>query len=130
GTLQQNYLKTISVIITRDFSLSSCQNHHSTINKNNVNLALLSINHKNAAVPQIRLMSADHSKLWPIEKGLGLEAVVVDYVRPIIFGNIIPKLSVGLLYLISAATLGGLIYFNVNDIGIGKAIRRFWAIKK
>jgi hypothetical protein len=60
----------------------------------------------------------------------GLEACVVDYVRPIIVGNILPKLTLGLLYLISATTLGGLIYYNVNDIGIGKTIRKFWAIKE
>jgi len=117
---------------------------------------------KDCALPQKRNMSADHSKLWPIEKVLaaalagivpamvmapnavldnafalisvvhmhwGLEACAVDYVRPIIFGPAIPKLTVGLVYLISAFTLGALIFYNFNDIGIGRTVRKFWAIK-
>ncbi|XP_018573422.1 succinate dehydrogenase [ubiquinone] cytochrome b small subunit, mitochondrial [Anoplophora glabripennis] len=59
----------------------------------------------------------------------GLEACVIDYVRPIIFGPVIPKIVLGLLYVISAATLGGLLYYNHNCIGIGKTGRRFWEIK-
>lgn len=59
----------------------------------------------------------------------GLEAVVTDYVRPILFGNFVPKLAHFLLLAFSATTLAGLIYFIYNDIGIGKAIRKFWAVK-
>lgn len=59
----------------------------------------------------------------------GLEAIVVDYVRPVLFGNVVPKLAHGLLVLFSAATLGGLLYFIYNDIGIGKAVRKLWAVK-
>lgn len=59
----------------------------------------------------------------------GLEAIVVDYVRPILFGSVVPKLAHGLLVLFSAATLGGLFYFIYNDIGIGRAIRKLWAVK-
>ncbi|KAJ8936609.1 hypothetical protein NQ314_012224 [Rhamnusium bicolor] len=49
----------------------------------------------------------------------GLEACAIDYIRPIIFGPVIPKLAIVLLYLISASTLGGLLYYNNNCIGIG-----------
>ncbi|XP_019881360.1 succinate dehydrogenase [ubiquinone] cytochrome b small subunit, mitochondrial [Aethina tumida] len=110
-----------------------------------------------------RNMSADHSKLWPIEKAVtlvllgvvpitffspnivtddifaiatilhthwGLEACCVDYVRPIIFGSFIPKATLGLLYAVSILTLGGLIYFNHNSIGIGKSIHKIWELKK
>lgn len=59
----------------------------------------------------------------------GLEAIVVDYVRPVLFGNVVPKITHGLLILFSAATLGGLLYFIYSDIGIGKAIRKLWAVK-
>ncbi|CAH2000587.1 unnamed protein product [Acanthoscelides obtectus] len=60
----------------------------------------------------------------------GLEACVVDYVRPIIFGPVIPKLTMALLYLISIGTLGGLLYYNHHCIGIGCTGRRIWEIKK
>ncbi len=59
----------------------------------------------------------------------GLEAVVTDYVRPILFGNVVPKLAHILLLAFSSATLAGLLYFIYNDIGIGKAVRKLWAVK-
>lgn len=59
----------------------------------------------------------------------GLEAIVTDYVRPIIFGNTVPKLAHILLAIVSAATLGGLLYFNYNDVGISTAIKKLWAVK-
>lgn len=59
----------------------------------------------------------------------GLEAVVVDYIRPILFGHTIPKIAHGLLILLSATTLGGLFYFIYHDIGIANSIRKIWAIK-
>ncbi|KAI4466501.1 succinate dehydrogenase [Holotrichia oblita] len=60
----------------------------------------------------------------------GLEAVVIDYVRPVIFGDTIPKLSLIVLYMFSIAVLGGLLYFNHNDIGIGKGVRKLWNIRE
>lgn len=59
----------------------------------------------------------------------GLEAVVTDYVRPILFGSFVPKLAHILLLVFSVGTLSGLLYFIFNDIGIGKAVRKLWAIK-
>uniref|UniRef100_A0A182WW66 Succinate dehydrogenase [ubiquinone] cytochrome b small subunit n=1 Tax=Anopheles quadriannulatus TaxID=34691 RepID=A0A182WW66_ANOQN len=59
----------------------------------------------------------------------GLEAIVTDYVRPILFGTTVPKLAHGLLLLVSAATLGGLFYFNYNDIGIAGFVRKIWSTK-
>ncbi|CAG9860143.1 unnamed protein product [Phyllotreta striolata] len=52
----------------------------------------------------------------------GLEACVVDYVRPIIVGPVVPKLAMGLLYLISISTLGGLLYYNHKSIGMSNTI--------
>lgn len=59
----------------------------------------------------------------------GLEAIVVDYVRPVLVGNVVPKVAHVLLILFSAATLAGLVYFIQNDIGIGQAVQNVWAIK-
>lgn len=54
--------------------------------------------------------------------------MVIDYVRPIIFGRLFPKIALLLVYAISAATLGGLLYYNYHDIGITALVKRFWAI--
>ncbi|CAH0728627.1 unnamed protein product, partial [Brenthis ino] len=59
----------------------------------------------------------------------GLEAIAVDYVRASIFGPVIPKLAIGLVYLISIATLGGLFYVITHDIGVANSIKQFWSIK-
>uniref|UniRef100_A0A7R9EIR2 Succinate dehydrogenase [ubiquinone] cytochrome b small subunit n=1 Tax=Timema monikensis TaxID=170555 RepID=A0A7R9EIR2_9NEOP len=44
----------------------------------------------------------------------GVEANVVDYIRPKMFGPIIPKVAIFGLYGISIATLAGLFYFIFN----------------
>lgn len=51
----------------------------------------------------------------------GLEAIVTDYVRPSIFGKSIPKISIGLVYVLSSLALGGLFLFNHSDVGITQA---------
>lgn len=53
----------------------------------------------------------------------GVEAIVTDYIRPSIFGATIPKLSIGLVYVLSSLALGGLFMFNYTDIGITQAVR-------
>ncbi|XP_060650240.1 succinate dehydrogenase [ubiquinone] cytochrome b small subunit, mitochondrial [Drosophila nasuta] len=59
----------------------------------------------------------------------GVEAMVVDYMRPAVVGNILPKVAHIALIIISVATLGGLFYFIKNDVGLANGIKRFWAIK-
>ncbi|XP_017845276.1 succinate dehydrogenase [ubiquinone] cytochrome b small subunit, mitochondrial [Drosophila busckii] len=59
----------------------------------------------------------------------GIEALVVDYMRPSVVGNVLPKLAHGALILISMAALGGLFYYIKNDVGLVNGIKRFWAIK-
>lgn len=59
----------------------------------------------------------------------GLEAIVTDYVRPILFGTTVPKVAHGMLLLVSATTLAGLFYFIHNDIGISNTIRKIWSTK-
>ena len=58
----------------------------------------------------------------------GIEAIVVDYVRESVFGTVIPKLGVALVYALSAFTLGGLFYFTYSDVGLANAIRMLWKL--
>lgn len=53
----------------------------------------------------------------------GVEAIVTDYIRPSIFGATIPKVSIGMVYLLSSLALGGLFMFNYTDVGITQAVR-------
>ncbi|KAF2900376.1 hypothetical protein ILUMI_05799 [Ignelater luminosus] len=59
----------------------------------------------------------------------GIEAMAEDYLRPIVVGNAISKAALIAVYIVSTVTLGGLLYFNYTDIGIGKVIRKFWAVQ-
>jgi len=58
----------------------------------------------------------------------GLEAIVIDYLRPKIVGETIARLGVALVYALSAFTLGGLFYFNYTDVGVINAIKMFWKL--
>lgn len=58
----------------------------------------------------------------------GIEAIVVDYVRPSVFGAVIPKLAVAAVYGLSAMTLGGLMYFIYADVGLVTAIKMLWRL--
>lgn len=53
----------------------------------------------------------------------GVEAIVVDYVRPSIFGPVVPKISVALVYILSSLALGGIFMFNYTDVGVTQAVR-------
>lgn len=59
----------------------------------------------------------------------GIEACVIDYVRPVVFGSFISKIAPFFVIAYSALLLGGLLYFINTDIGIGQTVRKFWAIK-
>ena len=52
----------------------------------------------------------------------GFEAMVVDYIRPSVFGAAIPKVALGGLYLLSIVALAGLFYLNYSDVGLSTAI--------
>lgn len=60
----------------------------------------------------------------------GLEAIILDYARPIVVGTIVPKVAFLLLNLLSAATLAGLLVLIYNGPGITKVIKHGWAIGK
>ena len=63
-------------------------------------------------------------------KSRGIEAIAIDYIRPILFGNLIPKMAIGLVYVLSSVTLGGLLYIIYKDGGIVKIVRHIWAKNK
>lgn len=53
----------------------------------------------------------------------GFEAIVVDYVRPSLFGPTVPKIALASVYLISMLALAGLFYLNYSDVGLTTALR-------
>ncbi|KAK8728310.1 hypothetical protein OTU49_009221 [Cherax quadricarinatus] len=58
----------------------------------------------------------------------GIEAIVIDYIRPGTFGKVIPKLAVGAVSALSFLTLGGLCYFIYTDVGIVNAVKLLWKL--
>ncbi|XP_023233171.1 succinate dehydrogenase [ubiquinone] cytochrome b small subunit, mitochondrial-like [Centruroides sculpturatus] len=58
----------------------------------------------------------------------GIESVVVDYVRPRIFGSTIANVSLASVYFLSALSLGSLFYFNYSDVGLVNAIKMFFSL--
>ncbi|KAL2722863.1 hypothetical protein V1478_009726 [Vespula squamosa] len=60
----------------------------------------------------------------------GLEAIVVDYARPIIVGTFLPKVFHLLLNLCSIVTLAGLLILIYNGPGIARSIKDAWSIGK
>ncbi len=58
----------------------------------------------------------------------GLEAVVVDYLRPKVVGPFAAKAAVALVHVVSALTLGGLFYFNYSDVGLVQCIKMLWKL--
>ncbi|CAL1684728.1 unnamed protein product [Lasius platythorax] len=60
----------------------------------------------------------------------GLEAIILDYARPIVVGTIVPKVAFFMLNILSAATLAGLLVLIYNGPGLTKTIKQGWAIGK
>ncbi|XP_046992195.1 succinate dehydrogenase [ubiquinone] cytochrome b small subunit, mitochondrial [Schistocerca americana] len=58
----------------------------------------------------------------------GIEAIVVDYVRPIIFGKTFPVIAHALVYVLSISTLTGLLFLIFNDCGFANAIHLLWKL--
>ncbi|KAK5648530.1 hypothetical protein RI129_003422 [Pyrocoelia pectoralis] len=59
----------------------------------------------------------------------GMESIAQDYARPLVVGPIISKVALYTVYVLTVTTLGGLLFFNYTDIGIGKFVRAFWSLK-
>ena len=58
----------------------------------------------------------------------GLEAIAQDYLRPVLVGQIISKAALLAVYLLTITTLGGLLFFNYTDVGLGQFVRDIWAL--
>lgn len=58
----------------------------------------------------------------------GVEAIVVDYVRPNVVGAVLSRAAVAGVYALSVLTIGGLFYFNYTDVGLSQAIRMLWKL--
>merc|ERR1712025_466474 len=60
----------------------------------------------------------------------GVEAIVVDYIRPSLFNGstTIPNIAQGCVWALSIITLAGLYYFNYTDVGIINAIKMLWKL--
>jgi len=60
----------------------------------------------------------------------GIEAIVVDYIRPSLFNGstVIPNIAVALVWALSAFTLGALYYFAYTDVGVVNAIKMLWKL--
>lgn len=51
---------------------------------------------------------------------------MVEYVRVLLFGPLIPKIAIGFVYVLTVLMLGGLFYLIFNDIGMCRAFWRIW----
>ncbi|GIY18155.1 succinate dehydrogenase cytochrome b small subunit, mitochondrial [Caerostris darwini] len=58
----------------------------------------------------------------------GIEAIVVDYLRPSVVGAPLAKAGLAAVYALSVFTIGGLFYFNYSDVGLCQAIRMLWKL--
>ncbi|KYN40422.1 Putative succinate dehydrogenase [ubiquinone] cytochrome b small subunit, mitochondrial [Trachymyrmex septentrionalis] len=60
----------------------------------------------------------------------GLEAIIIDYARPIVVGTLFPKVAFLMLNILSVVTLAGLFVLIYNGPGLTKTIKSGWAISK
>ncbi|XP_030369772.1 succinate dehydrogenase [ubiquinone] cytochrome b small subunit, mitochondrial [Scaptodrosophila lebanonensis] len=128
-------VKNIAPIVTRNISVSaprmaSAESSHTALwtVERIVSAALLGVIPAAFIAPS-QALDALLAVSVVIHAHWGVEAMVVDYLRPSVVGNILPKVAHVGLILISIATLGGLFYFIKNDVGLANGIKRFWAIK-
>eukprot|EP00041_Stephanoeca_diplocostata_P005748 m.67987 g.67987 ORF g.67987 m.67987 type:complete len:115 (+) comp15975_c0_seq1:352-696(+) len=60
----------------------------------------------------------------PLHNHMGMEVVIMDYVKPDIVMNAAKVAN----WVLGVATTAGLVYFNLNDVGISKGIAQLWAL--
>ncbi|XP_075982688.1 succinate dehydrogenase, subunit D isoform X1 [Anticarsia gemmatalis] len=56
----------------------------------------------------------------------GLEAIVVEYLRVLVVGPVVPKVAMTVVYVLTVNLLGGLFYLIFNDIGLCRGYWRIW----
>uniref|UniRef100_A0A1B0C7W9 Succinate dehydrogenase [ubiquinone] cytochrome b small subunit n=1 Tax=Glossina palpalis gambiensis TaxID=67801 RepID=A0A1B0C7W9_9MUSC len=121
------FTRTIALSSPR---LSAAGGNHTTLwtLERVVSLALLGVIPAAFLVPS-QTLDALMAVSLVLHSHWGIEAMITDYVRPAIVGNVLPKVSHASLLLLSMATLGGLFYLIYNDIGIAKSVKKLWAVK-
>lgn len=62
--------------------------------------------------------------LLPIHNHMGMDAIIIDYVKP---RSLIPAVK-AFNYTLGAGTIAGLTYFNLNDVGICEGMKMLWAL--
>uniref|UniRef100_A0A1A9W2N4 Succinate dehydrogenase [ubiquinone] cytochrome b small subunit n=1 Tax=Glossina brevipalpis TaxID=37001 RepID=A0A1A9W2N4_9MUSC len=119
--------RTIAVSAPR---MSAAGGNHTTLwtLERLVSLALLGVIPAAFLVPS-QTLDALMAVSLVLHSHWGIEAMITDYVRPAIVGNVLPKVAHASLLLLSMATLGGLFYLIYNDIGIAKSVKKLWAVK-
>ena len=60
----------------------------------------------------------------------GVEAIIADYLRPIVVGPTVPKVAHLSLNIVTVVTLGGLLVLIFSGDGIANAVKRIWRIGK
>uniref|UniRef100_A0A1B0BXM3 Succinate dehydrogenase [ubiquinone] cytochrome b small subunit n=1 Tax=Glossina palpalis gambiensis TaxID=67801 RepID=A0A1B0BXM3_9MUSC len=117
----QPFTRTIALSSPR---LSAAGGNHTTLwtLERVVSLALLGVIPAAFLVPS-QTLDALMAVSLVLHSRWGIEAMITDYVRPGIVGNVLPKVSHASLLLLSLATLGGLFYLIYNDIGIAKSVK-------
>eukprot|EP00035_Acanthoeca_spectabilis_P020859 m.434983 g.434983 ORF g.434983 m.434983 type:complete len:158 (+) comp17791_c0_seq1:22-495(+) len=60
----------------------------------------------------------------PIHNHMGMDVVLSDYVKP----DSLMNASKALNWVVGCGTTAGLVYFNLNDVGICKGLAQFWAL--
>lgn len=83
-----------------------------------------------ALIMENQILDGLLSVLVVIHTHWGLEAIITDYARPSVVGNVVPKVLHSSLLLLSAATLAGLLLLINNGPGVAKTMKNFWAIGK
>lgn len=58
----------------------------------------------------------------------GIEAIVIDYIRPSVVGATLSRAAMVGVYFLTAFTLGGLFYFNYSDVGLIQAVKMLWKL--
>uniref|UniRef100_A0A1B0AHH2 Succinate dehydrogenase [ubiquinone] cytochrome b small subunit n=1 Tax=Glossina pallidipes TaxID=7398 RepID=A0A1B0AHH2_GLOPL len=121
------FTRTIAVSAPR---MSAAGGNHTTLwtLERAVSLALLGVIPAAFLVPS-QTLDALMAVSLVLHSHWGIEAMITDYVRPAIVGNVLPKVAHASLLLLSMATLGGLFYLIYNDIGIAKSVKKLWAVK-
>ncbi|XP_076249813.1 succinate dehydrogenase, subunit D [Calliopsis andreniformis] len=83
-----------------------------------------------AFTAQNQLLDGLLSVLVVMHTHWGLEAIITDYARPSVVGNILPKMLHLTLLLLSATTLAGLFLLIHDGPGVTKAVINLWRAGK